>query len=374
MRKLALAAVCLIGVVALLGLTIDVQSRVPADRLDRTPEPSLIFASGRIEGATSEIELRPQLAGRIAQVLVSEGQTVNAGGVLLQLDDRQHRQESALAEAELALAEAHLDRLLNGAHPQERNEAAAICRAREAELQRAEITWQRIEDLWRANAIARQEADNQWMQVATLRSQLEAARARLALLEAQARSDDVRIQRAGVAAAKARLELAKVQADRTRLLAPCHAEVLKVNGKPGELAGPGSIEPAIVLADTSQYYVRAFVEELDAPRVNLGMAVKVVIDGLHSRELPGRIARLSPRMERKNLWSDRPTERYDTKTREVWIDLGSPKGLVIGLRVEVTIDTHSATSCPAATSREASTGSANGGGGRIPRPHADRTP
>lgn len=374
MRKLALAAVCLIGAVALLGLTIDVQSRVPADRLDRTPEPSLIFASGRIEGATPEIELRPQLAGRIARVLASEGQTVNAGDVLLQLDDRQYRQESALADAELALAEAQLERLLNGAHPQERNEAAALCRAREAELKRAELTWQRIEELWRANAIARQEADNQWMQVATLRSQLDAARAHLALLEAQARTDEVHIQRAGVAAAKARLELAKVQADRTRLLAPCHAEVLKVNGKAGELAGPASAEPAVVLADTSRYCVRAFVEELDAPRVNLGMIAKVVIDGLHSRELAGRVARLSPRMERKNLWSDRPTERYDTKTREVWIDLGSPKGLVVGLRVEVAIDTHSALNSPAATSRETSTLSTNGGGGRIPRPRAGRTP
>jgi multidrug resistance efflux pump len=341
MKKLLLAAVLLIGAVAVLGMTIDVQSRVPASRLDRSPEPSLIFASGRIEGATPEIELRPQLAGRISRVSVLEGQVVDEGDVLLQLDDRQYCQETALAEAELALANARLERLNNGAHPQQRSEAAALCRAREAELNRAEITWQRTEELLRAKAVSPQEADNQWMQVATLRSQLEAARAHLAFLEAQARPDEVRIERASINAAKARLELAKVQADRARLRAPCHAEVLKINGKAGELAGPASVEPVLVLADTSRYYVRAFVEELDAPRVNVGMAVKVVIDGLHTRELQGRVARLSPRMERKSLWSDRSTERYDTKTREVWIELGPTKGMVIGLRVEVTIDVRS---------------------------------
>ena len=183
------------------------------------PESSLIFASGRIEGATPEIELRPQLAGRITRVLASEGQIVGEGDVLLQLDDRQYCQETALARAELALAEARLERLLNGAHPQQRTEAAALCRAREAELKRAEITWARTQELLRAQAVSPQEADNQWMQVATLRSELEAAQAHLAFLEAQARPDEIRIEQARVTAARAHLELANVQADRTLLRA-----------------------------------------------------------------------------------------------------------------------------------------------------------
>ena len=48
---------------------------------------------------------------------------------------------------------------------------------------------------------------------------------------------------------------------------------------------------------------------------------------------------LSPRMERKSLWSDRANERYDTKTREVRIELEPAKSLIVGLRVEVTINT-----------------------------------
>jgi HlyD family secretion protein len=341
MKKLVLAAVFLVGAVGILGMTIDVHSRVPSARPDQSSEPSPIFASGRIEGATAEIELRPQMAGRITRVLVTEGQVVKEGDVLLQLDDRECCQETALAEAEVALAEARIERLLNGVHPQQRNEAAALCRAREAELKRAEITWERTQELLRGKAVSPQEADNQWMQVASLRSQLEAARAHLAFLDAQARPDELRIERARLTAARARLELTRVQADRTRLLAPCGAQVLKINGKAGELAGPASVEPAAVLADTSRYYVRAFVEELDAPRVGIGMAAKVVLDGLRSREFSGRVARLSPRMERKSLWNDRPTERYDTKTREIWIELGPAKDLVLGLRVEVTIDAHS---------------------------------
>ena len=56
------------------------------------------------------------------------------------------------------------------------------------------------------------------------------------------------------------------------------------------------------------------------------------------RSFPGRVVRLSPRMDRKTVWSDRATERYDTKTREVWIELQPGPPLVLGLRVDVTID------------------------------------
>jgi HlyD family secretion protein len=273
-------------------------------------------------------------------VLACESQFVNEGDVLLQLDDQQYSQETALAAAELVLAEAQLDRLLNGAHLQQRIEAAALCRAREAELERAESTWRRIQKLWESKSITKQEADNQWMLLQTARGEVEAARARLAFLEAKARPDEVRIEQARITAAKARLELARVQAERTRLRAPCRAQVLKINGKVGELAGPASPEPAVVMADTSRYFVRAFVEELDAPRVAVGMAAKIAVDGLHGRELQGHVVRLSPRMDRKSLWSDRPTERHDTKTREVVIELQAGPPLVLGLRVDVTIDTN----------------------------------
>ena len=260
---------------------------------------------------------------------------------MIQLDDRQYCQEMALANAELVLAEAQLERLINGAHPQQRNEAAAFCRAREAELQGAETTWQRIQGLLNQRAVSQQEADNHWTQVTRLRNDVEAAQARLAFLAANARNDDVRIEQAHVSAAQARLALAKVQAERTHSAPLCAPKCSRSTERSANWPAPPRRNPPWFWPIPAAYYVRAFVEELDAPRVNLGMTAKVVIDGLRSRDLRGRVARLSPRMEPKSLWSDRPTERYDTKTREIWIELEPTKGLVLGLRVEVTIDARS---------------------------------
>jgi HlyD family secretion protein len=348
-----------VTLVVLLGLMIDAQSRTPANHSVDQPGPRTIFAPGRIEGATPEIELRPRLAGRVVQVLVEEGQLVQQGQVLLQLDDEQYRHQVALAAAELDLTEAQLERLLNGAHYQERAEAAAVYRAKLAELERAELSWKRINQLREARAIPQQDADDQRTLVASLTAEVAAAKARLELLEAPARPDEVLMAKARIEAAKARLQLADVQLERTKLRAPSGSQILKIDVELGELTGPNSPQPAVTTADTSRYQVRAFVEELDAPRVKLGMIARIVADGMPDRQLTGRVIRLSPRMSRKELFSDDPAERYDVKTREVWIELEEGQSLVVGLPVDVIIDPASGT--PASTEPVKSQGPKPGG-------------
>ena len=90
---------------------------------------SPIFASGQVEGGSPNVELRFQVAGSVAAVGVKEGQSVTRGQPLLQLDDRQLRQEMQLAASGLRLAQAERTRLENGARSQERAEAQSLCRA-----------------------------------------------------------------------------------------------------------------------------------------------------------------------------------------------------------------------------------------------------
>jgi len=327
-----------VAVIGALGFVIDRQSLPPTHRPERTERNCTICALGRVEGVTPEVELRTQLQGRITHVRATEGQWVERGDVLLELDGAEYAQEVALAAADLRLAEAQLQRRLNGARQQELEEAAAYYQAKQADLERAELAWNRIQELRRTNAVSAQQADDQRTLVAACRAEVAAARARFELLDAPARADEVAMDRARIEAAKARLDLAKVQLERTRLYAPTRGRVLEVTVEPGELTGPAAAEPAIVIVDTSRYRVRAFVDELDAPRIQVGMTARMTADGMPETVLRGRVARSCPRMGRKQLWSDDPTERCDTKTREVWIDLDEMSDLVVGLRVDVVVD------------------------------------
>ncbi len=326
-----------LGVILLLGLSIDLQSHSPPVRHEATDGALDIFASGRVEGATEEINLRPQLQGRVADLAFAESSTVAEGDVLLRIDDREYRHQVALAQAELQMAEARLQRLINGARSEERKEAEALWTAKAAELERARLQWNRVRQLREQKAVTEQEADNQRMEVSALEAAVDAARARFELLEAAARPDEVAMDQAAVDAARAKLEMAQLQLSRTQLTSPVAGQILAVNTRLGELVGPDTPSPAVVMADTGRYRVRAFVEEYDAPRVRTGMMADITADGIPDRSFRGTVSELSPRMDRKQHWTDRPDEQFDTKTREVWIDLDSADGLVLGLRVDVTI-------------------------------------
>ena len=331
-----------VAIVVAMGLAIDSRSRAPAEVSQADPAKYRIFAPGRVEGVTPEIELRPQTGGRVVAIAVSEGEFVQPGAVLMRLDDQVQRHEVALAASELERAKAQFERLENGARAEERAEAEALYRARLADMERARKKWNRIVKLRQANAVTQHELDEQQALVESLSSQAQAAQARLELVQAPARRDELRIARASVAAAKARWELARAQLKKTVLVAPSRGPVLQIHPQVGELAGPEDLFPSIILADTSGLRVRAFVEELDAPRVRRGMNAQVQADGLPNHPFEGHVQRISPRMGAKRLWSDRAREKLDTKIREVWIELDQSDGLVVGLRVDVTIDPESA--------------------------------
>ncbi len=332
-----ITAILTVGSIVFLGMAIDTQSRTEPVRIASTDEPTAIHASGCVEGATEEINLRPQLHGCVAEIRFRESSQMAVGDVLLRIDDREYLSAVAEARAEVKLAEAKLQRIINGARSEERREAEALWKGKSAELERARLKWNRVRQLRAGNAVAEQEADDQRMEVSTLEAAVDAARARYELLQAPARPDEVAMAEATIAAAQAKLEVAELQLSRTRLTSPVAGQVVLVNTKVGELAGPDTSDPAIVVADTQRFRVRAFVEEFDAPRIRVGMAAEISADGIPGASLRGTVSQLSPRMDRKQHWTDAPDEQFDTKTREIWIDLDQADGLVLGLRVDVVI-------------------------------------
>jgi HlyD family secretion protein len=301
----------------------------------RASRGGTIFATGIIEGATEAINLRAEQFGRVRDVLVTAGQWVDAGQVLVRLDDSGPQQDSACTSAKLELAKAELERVTNGARREERDEAHAHVRAAQARLDQAVRDLERIQSLWKEHAVTAQEADDHQALVATSRAELEAAEARARQIEAPARADELRAAVARVSAAQAELNLANIHRAKCEVRAPQRGRVLDRHVEPGELTGPDAHQPLVVLSDTSTVRVRAYVEELDAPRVRIGMSARVTADGLPNSSYTGRVVSVSPRMVSKVLHSDHPSEMYDSKTREVLLEMSDMSDPIMGLRVDV---------------------------------------
>lgn len=325
------------ALIATLGLLVGAQSE-PLVRHAAPPEQlTTIYAPGRIEGASPSIELRSYHRGTVEEILVREGETVAANQPLLLIDSASFRNGLALARAELATAEAELKKLENGAHILEQREAEALYSAKLATQKRAQLNLERVQRLRADGAVPQKELDDQLALVTALQAESNAAKSRLDLLLAPPREDELEIARSQVEVMASKVAAAELQLERAVLKAPVAGKILQLNVEKGELSSPDAEIPAIVMVDISKYHVRAFVEELDAPRIKIGMPAEVSADGLEERLL-GEVVRVSPHMTKKQLWSDRPTERFDTKSREVWIELDQSGDHVIGLRMDVTID------------------------------------
>jgi multidrug resistance efflux pump len=331
--------VVMAGSIAMIDAHSSGSSAAPAGADYDLPRPTVrIYASGIVEGRTEEIHLRPEQVGRVTQIFVEAGKCVAAGDVLVRLDDNRQRQEVSLGKANVEFAIAELERLKNGARAEERQEAQALHQAAKARLDQALRTWNRIEQLRSQQAISQQEAEDQLLQVDTLRAELEAAASRVQQIEAPARADEVRSASARVAAAQAQLDLAQIGLAKTELRAPSQGCVLDVNIEEGELTGPDAVEPLVILSDTSVVRVRAFVEELDAPRMAIGMPASITADGIPNKTFTGRVVSISPCMVPKTVDAGRSNELYDTKVREVLLELDDANQLIIGLRVDVSFD------------------------------------
>lgn len=289
--------------------------------VERKPGAISVHAPGVVEGIGRQLDLRMQLAGRVVEVPVKEGDFIEQGQLLVRLDDATQKHQVQMLQGEVVYAEARVERLKNGAHKQERLESEAVVASRTAKLQHAEHELERVSRLLAKNAVGEQELDRWKSDVKQLTGEVVAAKAHRDLLAAPAREDELKAAEAQVAVARAKLLLAETELSRTQLRAPSRGQILSIHRLPGELIDLADVEPAIVLADTSRLRVRAYVEELDASSVTPGMEARITADGLPGYAARGQVVEIMPRMSFKQVWTDRPDERFDVKTREVLIEV-----------------------------------------------------
>jgi HlyD family secretion protein len=97
--------------------------------------------------AAHKIQVAPKVSGRVAQVLVSKGQQVRHGQVLVRLEDDEYRAQLQQTRGQLQAAQARLQEALHGARPEEIAQAQANVKEVRADLENARIQLQRTQQL-----------------------------------------------------------------------------------------------------------------------------------------------------------------------------------------------------------------------------------
>ncbi|OYT69662.1 MAG: hypothetical protein CFK52_13290 [Chloracidobacterium sp. CP2_5A] len=262
-----------------------------------------IVAAGTI-AALRRSAVAPGAPGRVTETPVAVGAFVEAGDVLLRLDDREACQRleqarAALAQAEAAEAQLRA-RLIPGQEPfdprkaPEAEAAQAELAAAEADAQLAAATFSRYERLARNNNVTRAQMDEARANVERAQASSRAARHRydaiIRGLEAERAGLRAAISR--VDEARAAVALAEKALDDTALRAPFAGQVAERFVNVGEYAAPD--RPAMELVALEQLKLELQLPETDAARVRRGQEVEAATDAYPELVIRGRVTVIRP--------------------------------------------------------------------------------
>jgi HlyD family secretion protein len=251
--------------------------------------------AGTVE-ACQRTKLSTIMGGRIEFLGVKEGDKVKKGQLLMKLWNDDQKAQQTLAEAQRAMAA------------------------------------QRVKEVCTTAASSQREAERQ----TSLKKKgfVSDAREDVARSEADARGAACETARADVAQAAARVAVTKVEQGRMVLYAPFDGTVAKIVGELGEYSTPSPpgvpTPPAIDLIDDSCLYVKAPMDEVDAPKIKAGLPVRVSLDALPKQPLAGKVRRVAPFVS---------AVEKQARTVDVEVDFERPAtgNLLVGYSADVEI-------------------------------------
>ena len=296
------------------------------------PLGNYVAGNGIVEPNGREIRVAGAVPGRIARILVKEGDAVTAGAPLVELESVVERAALRAADAEVQGAQADYDRVSHGLRREDVDAVIDEASSSRARADLSKSTLQRLEALAKAGGVSADELDRAHQTAASEDGLARAADARRRAALAGSRAEDVLAAKARLELSKARREQSQAQLDRLTVVAPQAGEILQVKGRAGEYYNVQG-EPLLVLGDTSVLRVRVDIDERDIGRVAIGADAVATTDAFRDRVFKGKVVEMARRMGRKNVRTDDPNERIDTKILEVVFELEETKPLVPGERV-----------------------------------------
>jgi HlyD family secretion protein len=302
-------------------------------RADVPPDSALLAGNAMVEPAQPETKVAGQVAARIGAVLVAEGDRVERDAPLVLMDSSVEKAALEASDADLATAKATYARVVHGNRSEDIDAALADASSAKARADNSKEILGRTQKLIAGGAATPDDLDRAKNTAAADDAAYKSLTARARAMTAGSRYEDIAEAKAKVVASEARRDQARATVERLTVRAPIAGQVLRIKYREGEYYNPTSSESLVILGDTTKLRVRIDIDERDVSRVSLGARGFAIADAWSGRRFPGKVVEIGRRMGRKNVRTDDPVERIDTKILEVVLELEDANTLVPGLRV-----------------------------------------
>jgi HlyD family secretion protein len=268
-----------VGVVAILGAIAFANFKfkriegvtVNTEAIKKRNLEAIVSASGKIQPKRS-VNISADTMGRVTNLAVEEGNRVNKGQFLLQIDPKNLASAFNQSEASLAASRSQMEQLRVSAE------------SAKASLKQAQDAFNRQQQLWKGGL--------------TTKEALDSAESTLKMRQAEANAAERQIetQRLRVQQEQASLENAKYNLSKVRIESPIKGIVTRRNIEEGETVVIGTMNNAgtvlLTIADMSVIEAEVEVDETDIPTVRFGQTAKVTIDAMPGKTFTGKVTEI----------------------------------------------------------------------------------
>lgn len=237
--------------------------------------------NGRLE--TTQVDITAKYGGRLTHIYVQEGDMVEKGQLLAELDTRELE-----AQYKVALAGVEQAR-------ENKNYAQAVVSQNEIDLQQKKKDFLRSKTLFESKSIALVDLE---------KNETEYRRAQAALMAAKAQ---VTNYEAAINAAIAQAESIEVQLQESKLYSPVKGRVLYRLVEEGEIIGSGG--NALVVLDLIDTYMTIFLPTSQVGLIDIGSQARIVLDALPNIPIPANVSFISPEAQFTPKEIETATER-----------------------------------------------------------------
>jgi len=297
--------------------------------------------SGTVEART--IAVGSRVGGRVKAVLAKEGDRVKSDQPLVELEPGDVQAQRLMAKGQLGEAVANLDKLKNGARPEEIEQAKARAQTAVAALEetrvgaraeeiagatarlvsaqvafdKAKLDDDRAHKLFASQSISQAELDDadtvlkgavaQRDAVAQVLDELKNGSRREDIAQAQARAvearaseklvaagsrvEDIEAAQAAVESAQGKLDQMNVMISELTIRAPRSAVVESLDLRPGDILGPNATAASLIEDD--QLYVRVYVPETQIGHIHPTEEVPISVDSFPGRTFVGMVEHIN---------------------------------------------------------------------------------
>ena len=284
---IGLAVLLLVAVIWILGARGPL---VDAATVARNDIEQHLVASGRVR-VVNRVQLIAQTAGRVTQVTAREGQRVQPGDLLAQIDDREARAAVAEARAGADQARARVEQL------REVSVVVASEEVREAEANhtRAQADFARTESLAAAGALTTRDVEEARRALDVAAAATSAARARQQGLASE--GADARVAASALRESEARLASAEVRLAQTRVVAVQAGVILARQVEAGDIVRAG--DTLFELAGDSETEIVIEPDERNLAWLRVGQTGKASADAYPDHTFDARITYIAPAVDRQ---------------------------------------------------------------------------